>query len=90
MVIVFASLLFALPTSVLLCLVRGLDLLQGSSLVLVALISIPTAVTSVVLLAQSLSAPRRYARRAAADLVASGFGTAQGWVGVGHRLTLPH
>ena len=58
MAIVFVTLLFALPTSVLVCVTRGLDWLQGSSLVLLALVSVPAAVTSGVLLVQSLRAAR--------------------------------
>ena len=58
MAIVFVTLLFALPTSVLVCVTRELDWLQGSSLVLLALVSVPAVVTSGVLLVQSLRAAR--------------------------------
>ena len=55
MAIVFATLLFAVPTSVLVCVARGLDWLHGSSLVLLALVSVPAVVMSLVLLVQSRS-----------------------------------
>lgn len=60
MAIVFAALLFALPTSVFVCVAQGLDFLQGSSVVLLALVSVPAMVTSGVLLAQSVGAMRRH------------------------------
>ena len=59
MAIVFGNLLLALPTSVFVCVSPGLNLLQGSSLVLVALVSGPAVVTSAVLLAQSVTATQR-------------------------------
>ena len=58
MAIMFVTLLFALPTSVFVCVTHGLDWLQGSSLVLLALVSVPALVTSGVLLVQSLGAAR--------------------------------
>ncbi len=86
MVSVLASLLFALPTSVLVCLTRGLDVLEGGSLVLMALVSIPAVVTSALLLVQALSAPQRYVSRAAGNLISSGIETAQDWVDRGQRM----
>lgn len=71
MVIVFASILFALPTSLVVCLTRGLNLLQGSSLVLVALVAIPFGASTVVLLVQALRVPPRHMRRPATDLLAA-------------------
>ena len=64
MVTVFASLLFALPTSLAVCVARGLGLLQGSSVVLVALLAIPTIATIALLLVQAFRTPQRHARRA--------------------------
>ncbi len=71
MVTVLLSLSFALPTSVLLCLTRGLDWLQGSGLVLAVLVSIPAVVTSAMLLLQALRRPFPFGWRAAAKPAAA-------------------
>ena len=68
MVTVFASILFALPTSLVVCLTRGFGLLQCSTVVLVVLIAIPTIATFGILLVQACRTPQRYARRAVCEL----------------------
>ena len=68
---VFASILFALPTSLLVCVTRGLNVLQGSSVVLTALVAIPTMASVGLLLVQALRAPQRHPRRPAGTLLAA-------------------
>ncbi len=71
MVTVFASILFALPTSLVVCATRGLNVLQGSSVVLMALVALPTVASVGILLVQALRTPQRHACLPAGPLLAA-------------------
>ena len=69
--IVSASILFALPTSLFVCVTRGLNVLQGSSVVLVTLVAIPLVASAAILFVQAWRAPQRHPRRPAGALLAA-------------------